>query len=275
MTLKYWQPNYELKTMEDRKQYVEECIESGEYDLKPTTLERMGVYMLHPYDKEVIKKDKQECIPNNQKERLKDYQQTRIKYKTPINNMSREDKIKNYPDTKTYYDLIDYCDEKGKELLGEDGYSTIFDLRVKNPHISDSLDRIDSKTPIKQVYDSLYADISDTITQYKKEIKIKPSNLSHRNSLDDVEFDYTNERVIREIIRAYHDIKLTAKTHPHHAFSYIAMDIDKAIKEAKLTEPQKRALNTAMNGAIVDNGELWLFYRACKKIASFFNKNKK
>ena len=273
--MKYWQPNYELGTMEERKQYVEECIASGEYDLKPSTLERMGVYMLHPYDKEAIKKDKLESVPNNQKQRLKDFKQTGIKYRTPINNMSKEDKIKNYPDTKPYYDLIDYCDQKGKELLGEDGYTSIFDLRVKNPHISDSLDKIDSKTPIKQIYDGLHADISDTIQQYKKEIKIKPNNLTHHNALDDVEFDYTDEFVIREIIRGYYEIKHVANTNPYHIFSCIAMDIEKAIKECKLTEPQKRAINTAMKGKIGDNAELWLFYRACRKISSFFKKNKK
>ena len=270
--MKYWQPNYELGTVEERKVYVENCIESGEYDLSTHTLDRMGQYLVYLVEKEQNVKTTIKPLEGKQKVVLEKYNSTGIKYKTSDRPLTRKEKIELYPDVKRYYDLIDYADEKGKEILGESGYSTIFDLRVKNPHLAMKFKEIDHKTCPKRFYDDLLLDIEDTIQQYKRNVNVSSSAYGSLCGLDDV--DYGNPYLIRIIVQNYHLICTEAKMNPNHLFSLIRLDIDNALLNTRFTSKQVAVLNKLLlSTEPLTRPEFKVFYRACERISDFLIKN--
>lgn len=272
--MKQWQEKYELETVDERKKYVEECIASGEYVLSPALLERMGLYMLHPYDKE-IKYKEQKDIKQSQMMRAHKLSETGVKYRTTDRPLTRQEKMKKYPATKPYYDMIDTLDAKGKEVLGESGYKTIFDLRIKNPYIAERLLSIGSKSATKSIYDGLHADIEDTIQLYKtREVCINPISCGGGISSIDLDvINYSDMKIIKVIMTSFQDITKKAESDPNHPFFIIKVDIEEAIKNAELTAPQKDILGRVMQGEKLNTGsEFNLFYRACKQLANYFDK---
>lgn len=271
--MKLWQPKYELSTTEDRKKYIEECIASGEYELTPNLLDRMGSYILHPYDKEHNIKD-QKPIKQEQKIRVQKMQETGVRYCTTPKVMTRKEKMEKYPATKPYYELIDYCDAKGIEALGENGYSSTFDLRIKNPHVSDKLKNINSKSSAKSIYDELHADIEDTIQLYKtKEVKIHPMNCGSLGGLRLEDVDYSNEYVIRELLSQYESICAKAAVDPNHVCFALKLDTEKMIEETEFTDTQRKIINKVLyTRESLSKKEFDVFYRACRRISNNFDK---
>lgn len=271
--MRHWQPKYELATTEERKKYIEECIASGEYELTPSLLDRMGTYMLHPHDKEHNIKE-QKPIKQDQKIKVQKMQETGVRYCTTPKVMTRKEKMIKYPETKAYYDLIDYCDKKGINELGADGYSSTFDLRIKNPHLSKSLKEIGSKSAAKSIYDELHADIEETIQLYKnREVKIHPMNCGSlgRLRLDDV--DYNNEYVIRELLSQYQSICAKAAVDPDSTEFALKLDIEKMITKTELTATQRNIINKVLyTKESLSKKEFDVFYRACRRISYLFDK---
>lgn len=267
--MKQWQPKYELETTEERKAYIEECIESGDYDLTPALLDRMGVYMTHPYEKENNIKE-QKAINQSQKMKVHKLNETGVKYKTTAAQMTRKEKMKHYPETIPYYQMIDVCDAKGKEILGEDGYKSVFDLRVKNPYIADKLMEIGSKSTAKSIYDGLHADIDDTIQLYKtKEVKINPMNFGGKSGLRLEDIDYTDEYVLRAIFSNYKSFCATANADPDSIYFVLKLDTENMAKSEFLTDTQKSILEKVMySSEKLTKTEFDVFYRACKNIAN-------
>lgn len=271
--MKYWQPKFELTTTEERKAYVEQCINSGEYDLTPSTLDRMGQYLIYPIEKEErTQTSNLKPLTNKKKITLEKYKTTGIKYKSSDKPLTKDEKIAKYPETKSYYDLIDLVDRKGKEVLGENGYNNTFDLRVKNPYLAERLKEIGHNTTPKSFYNDLLFDIEDTIQQYKRNVNVTGSGFGRLCGLDDV--DYGDPYLIRIIITNYHMICAESRMNPNHIFSLIRLDIEKALLNTDFTMQQVNVLNKILSSnEKLTRPEFKVFYRACERISNFLTNN--
>ena len=164
-----WKPDYSLSTVDERKKYINDCIESDEYEINRFTLDQMGAYLVHPYEKEQKLKSTVRHVKKIPNERLVKHRETGINIKTKDARMNKNEKMEHYPETIPYYQLIDYLDAKAGDVTQ---FNSIFDMRVRNPYLTAKLNEINSTSSAKSVYDELQADIAETIKLYKKDIKI-------------------------------------------------------------------------------------------------------
>ena len=266
-----WKPDYSLSTVDERKKYINDCIESDEYEINRFTLDQMGAYLVHPYEKEQKLKSTVRHVKKIPNERLVKHRETGINIKTKDARMNKNEKMEHYPETIPYYQLIDYLDAKAGDVTQ---FNSIFDMRVRNPYLTAKLNEINSTSSAKSVYDELQADIAETIKLYKKDINIHPHLLAGVSGpLDHCEIDYTDIRLIKIILKNFQEICMIADQKPSHIFFAVKNDILSAISEVKFSSKQKAVIERVIyySDPLHERKDRYLFERACIRIAEYFS----
>lgn len=266
-----WKPDYSLSTVDERKKYINDCIESDEYEINRFTLDQMGAYLVHPYEKEQKLKSTVRHVKKIPNERLVKHRETGINIKTKDARMNKNEKMEHYPETIPYYQLIDYLDAKAGDVTQ---FNSIFDMRVRNPYLTAKLNEINSTSSAKSVYDELQADIAETIKLYKKDINIHPHLLAGVSGpLDHCEIDYTDIRLIKIILKNFQEICMIADQKPSHIFFAVKNDILSAISEVKFSSKQKAVINRVIyySDPLHERKDRYLFERACIRIVEYFS----
>jgi hypothetical protein len=261
-----WKPDYSLSTVDERKKYINDCIESDEYEINRFTLDQMGAYLVHPYEKEQKLKSTVRHVKKIPNERLVKHRETGINIKTKDARMNKNEKMEHYPETIPYYQLIDYLDAKAGDVTQ---FNSIFDMRVRNPYLTAKLNEINSTSSAKSVYDELQADIAETIKLYKKDINIHPHLLAGVSGpLDHCEIDYTDIRLIKIILKNFQEICMIADQKPSHIFFAVKNDILSAISEVKFSSKQKAVIERVIyySDPLHERKDRYLFERACIRI---------
>lgn len=266
-----WKPDYSLSTVDERKKYINDCIESDEYEINRFTLDQMGAYLVHPYEKEQKLKSTVRHVKKIPNERLVKHRETGINIKTKDARMNKNEKMEHYPETIPYYQLIDYLDAKAGDVTQ---FNSIFDMRVRNPYLTAKLNEINSTSSAKSVYDELQADIAETIKLYKKDINIHPHLLAGVSGpLDHCEIDYTDIRLIKIILKNFQEICTIADQKPAHIFFAVKNDILSAISNVKFSSKQKAVINRVIyySDPLHERKDRYLFERACIRIVEYFS----
>ena len=266
-----WKPDYSLSTVDERKKYINDCIESDEYEINRFTLDQMGAYLVHPYEKEQKLKSTVRHVKKIPNERLVKHRETGINIKTKDARMNKNEKMEHYPETIPYYQLIDYLDAKAGDVTQ---FNSIFDMRVRNPYLTAKLNEINSTSSAKSVYDELQADIAETIKLYKKDINIHPHLLAGVSGpLDHCEIDYTDIRLIKIILKNFQEICMIADQKPAHIFFAVKNDILSAISNVKFSSKQKAVINRVIyySDPLHERKDRYLFERACIRIVEYFS----
>jgi hypothetical protein len=266
-----WKPDYSLSTVDERKKYINDCIESDEYEINRFTLDQMGAYLVHPYEKEQKLKSTVRHVKKIPNERLVKHRETGINIKTKDARMNKNEKMEHYPETIPYYQLIDYLDAKAGDVTQ---FNSIFDMRVRNPYLTAKLNEINSTSSAKSVYDELQADIAETIKLYKKDINIHPHLLAGVSGpLDHCEIDYTDIRLIKIILKNFQEICMIADQKPSHIFFAVKNDILSAISNVKFSSKQKAVINRVIyySDPLHERKDRYLFERACIRIVEYFS----
>lgn len=266
-----WKPDYSLSTVDERKKYINDCIESDEYEINRFTLDQMGAYLVHPYEKEQKLKSTVRHVKKIPNERLVKHRETGINIKTKDARMNKNEKMEHYPETIPYYQLIDYLDAKAGDITQ---FNSIFDMRVRNPYLTAKLNEINSTSSAKSVYDELQADIAETIKLYKKDINIHPHLLAGVSGpLDHCEIDYTDIRLIKIILKNFQEICMIADQKPSHIFFAVKNDILSAISNVKFSSKQKAVINRVIyySDPLHERKDRYLFERACIRIVEYFS----
>lgn len=266
-----WKPDYSLSTVDERKKYINDCIESDEYEINRFTLDQMGAYLVHPYEKEQKLKSTVRHVKKIPNERLVKHRETGINIKTKDARMNKNEKMEHYPETIPYYQLIDYLDAKAGDVTQ---FNSIFDMRVRNPYLTAKLNEINSTSSAKSVYDELQADIAETIKLYKKDINIHPHLLAGVSGpLDHCEIDYTDIRLIKIILKNFQEICMIADQKPSHIFFAVKNDILSAISNVKFSSKQKAVINRVIyySDPLHERKDRYLFERACVRIVEYFS----
>ena len=266
-----WKPDYSLSTVDERKKYINDCIESDEYEINRFTLDQMGAYLVHPYEKEQKLKSTVRHVKKIPNERLVKHRETGINIKTKDARMNKNEKMEHYPETIPYYQLIDYLDAKAGDVTQ---FNSIFDMRVRNPYLTAKLNEINSTSSAKSVYDELQADIAETIKLYKKDINIHPHLLAGVSGpLDHCDIDYTDIRLIKIILKNFQEICMIADQKPSHIFFAVKNDILSAISEVKFSSKQKAVINRVIyySDPLHERKDRYLFERACIRIVEYFS----
>ena len=266
-----WKPDYSLSTVDERKKYINDCIESDEYEINRFTLDQMGAYLVHPYEKEQKLKSTVRHVKKIPNERLVKHRETGINIKTKDARMNKNEKMEHYPETIPYYQLIDYLDAKAGDVTQ---FNSIFDMRVRNPYLTAKLNEINSTSSAKSVYDELQADIAETIKLYKKDINIHPHLLAGVSGpLDHCEIDYTDIRLIKLILKNFQEICMIADQKPSHIFFAVKNDILSAISNVKFSSKQKAVINRVIyySDPLHERKDRYLFERACIRIVEYFS----
>ena len=266
-----WKPDYSLSTVDERKKYINDCIESDEYEINRFTLDQMGAYLVHPYEKEQKLKSTVRHVKKIPNERLVKHRETGINIKTKDARMNKNEKMEHYPETIPYYQLIDYLDAKAGDVTQ---FNSIFDMRVRNPYLTAKLNEINSTSSAKSVYDELQADIAETIKLYKKDINIHPHLLAGVSGpLDHCEIDYTDIRLIKIILKNFQEICMIADQKPSHIFFAVKNDILSAISNVKFSSKQKAVINRVIyySDPLHERKDRYLFERACIPIVEYFS----
>ena len=266
-----WKPDYSLSTVDERKKYINDCIESDEYEINRFTLDQMGAYLVHPYEKEQKLKSTVRHVKKIPNERLVKHRETGINIKTKDARMNKNEKMEHYPETIPYYQLIDYLDAKAGDVTQ---FNSIFDMRVRNPYLTAKLNEINSTSSAKSVYDELQADIAETIKLYKKDINIHPHLLAGVSGpLDHCEIDYTDIRLIKIILKNFQEICMIADQKPSHIFFAVKNDILSAISEVKFSSKQKAVIERVIYycDPLHERKDRYLFERACVRIVEYFS----
>lgn len=266
-----WKPDYSLSTVDERKKYINNCIESDEYEINRFTLDQMGAYLVHPYEKEQKLKSTVRHVKKIPNERLVKHRETGINIKTKDARMNKNEKMEHYPETIPYYQLIDYLDAKAGDVTQ---FNSIFDMRVRNPYLTAKLNEINSTSSAKSVYDELQADIAETIKLYKKDINIHPHLLAGVSGpLDHCEIDYTDIRLIKIILKNFQEICMIADQKPSHIFFAVKNDILSAISNVKFSSKQKAVINRVIyySDPLHERKDRYLFERACIRIVEYFS----
>ena len=271
-TIKWkWKPDYSLSTVDERKKYINDCIESDEYEINRFTLDQMGAYLVHPYEKEQKLKSTVRHVKKIPNERLVKHRETGINIKTKDARMNKNEKMEHYPETIPYYQLIDYLDAKAGDVTQ---FNSIFDMRVRNPYLTAKLNEINSTSSAKSVYDELQADIAETIKLYKKDINIHPHLLAGVSGpLDHCDIDYTDIRLIKIILKNFQEICMIADQKPAHIFFAVKNDILSAISNVKFSSKQKAVINRVIyySDPLHERKDRYLFERACIRIVEYFS----
>ena len=266
-----WKPDYSLSTVDERKKYINDCIESDEYEINRFTLDQMGAYLVHPYEKEQKLKSTVRHVKKIPNERLVKHRETGVNIKTKDARMNKNEKMEHYPETIPYYQLIDYLDAKAGDVTQ---FNSIFDMRVRNPYLTAKLNEINSTSSAKSVYDELQADIAETIKLYKKDINIHPHLLAGVSGpLDHCEIDYTDIRLIKIILKNFQEICMIADQKPSHIFFAVKNDILSAISEVKFSSKQKAVIERVIYycDPLHERKDRYLFERACVRIVEYFS----
>lgn len=266
-----WKPDYSLSTVDERKKYINDCIESDEYEINRFTLDQMGAYLVHPYEKEQKLKSTVRHVKKIPNERLVKHRETGINIKTKDARMNKNEKMEHYPETIPYYQLIDYLDAKAGDVTQ---FNSIFDMRVRNPYLTAKLNEINSTSSAKSVYDELQADIAETIKLYKKDINIHPHLLAGVSGpLDHCEIDYTDIRLIKIILKNFQEICMIADQKPSHIFFAVKNDILSAISNVKFSSKQKAVIERVIYycDPLHERKDRYLFERACIRIVEYFS----
>ena len=266
-----WKPDYSLSTVDERKKYINDCIESDEYEINRFTLDQMGAYLVHPYEKEQKLKSTVRHVKKIPNERLVKHRETGINIKTKDARMNKNEKMEHYPETIPYYQLIDYLDAKAGDVTQ---FNSIFDMRVRNPYLTAKLNEINSTSSAKSVYDELQADIAETIKLYKKDINIHPHLLAGVSGpLDHCDIDYTDIRLIKIILKNFQEICMIADQKPAHIFFAVKNDILSAISNVKFSSKQKAVINRVIyySDPLHERKDRYLFERACVRIVEYFS----
>lgn len=266
-----WKPDYSLSTVDERKKYINDCIESDEYEINRFTLDQMGAYLVHPYEKEQKLKSTVRHVKKIPNERLVKHRETGVNIKTKDARMNKNEKMEHYPETIPYYQLIDYLDAKAGDVTQ---FNSIFDMRVRNPYLTAKLNEINSTSSAKSVYDELQADIAETIKLYKKDINIHPHLLAGVSGpLDHCEIDYTDIRLIKIILKNFQEICMIADQKPAHIFFAVKNDILSAISNVKFSSKQKAVINRVIyySDPLHERKDRYLFERACIRIVEYFS----
>ena len=266
-----WKPDYSLSTVDERKKYINDCIESDEYEINRFTLDQMGAYLVHPYEKEQKLKSTVRHVKKIPNERLVKHRETGINIKTKDARMNKNEKMEHYPETIPYYQLIDYLDAKAGDVTQ---FNSIFDMRVRNPYLTAKLNEINSTSSAKSVYDELQADIAETIKLYKKDINIHPHLLAGVSGpLDHCEIDYTDIRLIKIILKNFQEICMIADQKPSHIFFAVKNDTLSAISEVKFSSKQKAVIERVIyySDPLHERKDRYLFERACIRIVEYFS----
>lgn len=266
-----WKPDYSLSTVDERKKYINDCIESDEYEINRFTLDQMGAYLVHPYEKEQKLKSTVRHVKKIPNERLVKHRETGINIKTKDARMNKNEKMEHYPETIPYYQLIDYLDAKAGDVTQ---FNSIFDMRVRNPYLTAKLNEINSTSSAKSVYDELQADIAETIKLYKKDINIHPHLLAGVSGpLDHCEIDYTDIRLIKIILKNFQEICMIADQKPAHIFFAVKNDILSAISNVKFSSKQKAVIERVIYycDPLHERKDRYLFERACVRIVEYFS----
>ena len=266
-----WKPDYSSSTVDERKKYINDCIESDEYEINRFTLDQMGAYLVHPYEKEQKLKSTVRHVKKIPNERLVKHRETGINIKTKDARMNKNEKMEHYPETIPYYQLIDYLDAKAGDVTQ---FNSIFDMRVRNPYLTAKLNEINSTSSAKSVYDELQADIAETIKLYKKDINIHPHLLAGVSGpLDHCEIDYTDIRLIKIILKNFQEICMIADQKPAHIFFAVKNDILSAISNVKFSSKQKAVINRVIyySDPLHERKDRYLFERACIRIVEYFS----
>ena len=266
-----WKPDYSLSTVDERKKYINDCIESDEYEINRFPLDQMGAYLVHPYEKEQKLKSTVRHVKKIPNERLVKHRETGINIKTKDARMNKNEKMEHYPETIPYYQLIDYLDAKAGDVTQ---FNSIFDMRVRNPYLTAKLNEINSTSSAKSVYDELQADIAETIKLYKKDINIHPHLLAGVSGpLDHCEIDYTDIRLIKIILKNFQEICMIADQKPAHIFFAVKNDILSAISNVKFSSKQKAVINRVIyySDPLHERKDRYLFERACIRIVEYFS----
>ena len=266
-----WKPDYSLSTVDERKKYINDCIESDEYEINRFTLDQMGAYLVHPYEKEQKLKSTVRHVKKIPNERLVKHRETGVNIKTKDARMNKNEKMEHYPETIPYYQLIDYLDAKAGDVTQ---FNSIFDMRVRNPYLTAKLNEINSTSSAKSVYDELQADIAETIKLYKKDINIHPHLLAGVSGpLDHCEIDYTDIRLIKIILKNFQEICMIADQKPAHIFFAVKNDILSAISNVKFSSKQKAVINRVIyySDPLHERKDRYLFERACVRIVEYFS----
>lgn len=266
-----WKPDYSLSTVDERKKYINDCIESDEYEINRFTLDQMGAYLVHPYEKEQKLKSTVRHVKKIPNERLVKHRETGVNIKTKDARMNKNEKMEHYPETIPYYQLIDYLDAKAGDVTQ---FNSIFDMRVRNPYLTAKLNEINSTSSAKSVYDELQADIAETIKLYKKDINIHPHLLAGVSGpLDHCEIDYTDIRLIKIILKNFQEICMIADQKPSHIFFAVKNDILSAISNVKFSSKQKAVINRVIyySDPLHERKDRYLFERACIRIVEYFS----
>lgn len=266
-----WKPDYSLSTVDERKKYINDCIESDEYEINRFTLDQMGAYLVHPYEKEQKLKSTVRHVKKIPNERLVKHRETGINIKTKDARMNKNEKMEHYPETIPYYQLIDYLDAKAGDVTQ---FNSIFDMRVRNPYLTAKLNEINSTSSAKSVYDELQADIAETIKLYKKDINIHPHLLAGVSGpLEHCDIDYTDIRLIKIILKNFQEICMIADQKPAHIFFAVKNDILSAISNVKFSSKQKAVINRVIyySDPLHERKDRYLFERACIRIVEYFS----
>ena len=266
-----WKPDYSLSTVDERKKYINDCIESDEYEINRFTLDQMGAYLVHPYEKEQKLKSTVRHVKKIPNERLVKHRETGINIKTKDARMNKNEKMEHYPETIPYYQLIDYLDAKAGDVTQ---FNSIFDMRVRNPYLTAKLNEINSTSSAKSVYDELQADIAETIKLYKKDINIHPHLLAGVSGpLEHCDVDYTDIRLIKIILKNFQEICMIADQKPSHIFFAVKNDILSAISEVKFSSKQKAVIERVIYycDPLHERKDRYLFERACVRIVEYFS----
>ena len=266
-----WKPDYSLSTVDERKKYINDCIESDEYEINRFTLDQMGAYLVHPYEKEQKLKSTVRHVKKIPNERLVKHRETSINIKTKDARIKKKKKMEHYPETIPYYQLIDYLDAKAGDVTQ---FNSIFDMRVRNPYLTAKLNEINSTSSAKSVYDELQADIAETIKLYKKDINIHPHLLAGVSGpLDHCDIDYTDIRLIKIILKNFQEICMIADQKPAHIFFAVKNDILSAISNVKFSSKQKAVINRVIyySDPLHERKDRYLFERACVRIVEYFS----
>lgn len=266
-----WKPDYSLSTVDERKKYINDCIESDEFEINRFTLDQMGAYLVHPYEKEQKLKSTVRHVKKIPNERLVKHRETGVNIKTKDARMNKNEKMEHYPETISYYQLIDYLDAKAGDI---NQFNSIFDMRVRNPYLTAKLNEINSTSSAKSVYDELQADIAETIKLYKKDINIRPHLLAGVSGpLEHCEIDYTDIRLIKIILKNFQEICMIADQKPSHIFFAVKNDILSAISCIKFSSKQKAVIERVIycNDPLHERKDRYLFERACIRIVEYFS----
>lgn len=266
-----WKPDYSLSTVDERKKYINDCIESDEFEINRFTLDQMGAYLVHPYEKEQKLKSTVRHVKKIPNERLVKHRETGVNIKTKDARMNKNEKMEHYPETISYYQLIDYLDAKAGDI---NQFNSIFDMRVRNPYLTAKLNEINSTSSAKSVYDELQADIAETIKLYKKDINIHPHLLAGVSGpLEHCDIDYTDIRLIKIILKNFQEICMIADQKPSHIFFAVKNDILSAISCIKFSSKQKAVIERVIycNDPLHERKDRYLFERACIRIVEYFS----